>query len=86
MVLAQADLQGSAAGQLGRLQGWPAAEQITKNDRIFVLKPLERLREIVFQGARETIGDPHLVSNHALAVCNELCQGTHDGALGIEGL
>src|SRR5207237_1301566 len=86
MVLAKEGLQGSAAGQLGSLQGWPAAEKITKNDRVFVLKPLERLREIVFQGARETIGDPHVVSNHAPAVFNGVGQGTHAGALWIERL
>jgi len=86
MVLANEGLQGRAAGQLGSLQGWPAAENITKHDRVFVLQPLERLRERVFQGAREPMGDPPCVSNHAPAVCNELCQGTHDGALWSEGL
>ena len=57
-----------------------------KNARVFVLKPLERLWEIVFQGAREPMGDPHFISHHAPAVFNELAQGTHGGALRMEGL
>src|SRR5215510_3557051 len=81
MVLAKEGLQERAAGQLSSLQSGPAAEKVTKNDRVFVLKPLEYLREIVFQGACETIGDPHFVSNHAPAVFNELGQSTHGGAL-----
>ena len=85
MVLAKEGLQGRAAGQLCGLQGGPAAEKVTKHDGVFVLKPLERLREIIFQGAREPIGDPHFVPHHAPAVFDELCQGTHGGALWVEG-
>ena len=83
--LANEGFQGRAAGTLGRLQGWPAAENVTKNDRVVVLKPLERMRAIVFQGARETSGEPHVVSHHAPAVFDEWCQGTPGGALRIEG-
>jgi hypothetical protein len=81
MVLPKAGLQGRAAGQLGSLQGWPAAEKVTKNDRGFVLNPLERLRARSFQGAGEPLGEPHGVPDHAPAVCNELGQGTQGGAL-----
>ena len=86
MVLAKEGLQGRAACQLGSLQGWPAAEKVTKDDGVFVLKPLEHLRAIVFQGAGEPMGDPHFVANHTPAVFNELCQSTHGGALRLEGL
>ena len=85
MVLAKEGLQGRAAGQLGSLQGWPAAEKVTKDAGVFVLKPVEHLREIVFQGAGESMGDPHCVANHTAAVFNELCQSTHGGALRLEG-
>src|SRR5262245_38212193 len=73
MVLAKEGLQGRAAGQLGSLQGGPATEKVTKDNGVFVLKPLEHLREIVFQSACEPISDSHFVSNHTPAVFNELC-------------
>ena len=84
-VLAKEGLQGRAAGQLGRLQGGPAAENVTNNDRVLVLQPLERLRDRVFQGARETMGAPHVVSNDAPAVVDAWCQTTPGGARRIEG-
>jgi len=86
MGLANAGLQGSAAGQWGSLQGWPAAENGTHNDRVCVLTPGSRLRDIVVQGARATSGEPHVVSTHAPAVVDEWCQGTPGGARRIAGL
>jgi hypothetical protein len=47
---------------------------------------LEHLREIIFQGTGETVGDPHFIADHAPAVFNELAQGTPGGALRMEGL
>ena len=48
VVLAQEGLQGRAARELHRFAGGPAAEKVTKQERVFVLKPLESLRERVF--------------------------------------
>jgi hypothetical protein len=58
MGLTQAGLQGRAAGQGGRLQGWPAAETVTTNARGLVLTPWERRRERVLQGPGEPLGAP----------------------------
>ena len=44
------------------------------------------MRKIVFQGTRETIGDPHSIVDHTAAVFDELFQGAHRGALRIERL
>jgi hypothetical protein len=42
--------------------------------------------EIVLQGTREAIGDPHFVTDDAPTVFDELFQGAHGGALRCEGL
>lgn len=86
MVLAKEGLQGRATRELHRFEGGPAAENVTKQQSVFVLKPLESLREIVFQGARETVGEPHFVPDHASTVFDELFQGAHGRALWGEGL
>src|SRR2546428_607124 len=84
MVVAEEGLKGRAARELGSFESGPAAEEVAKKERVFVLKPLQRMREIVFQGAREPIGKPHFVADHAATMFDELCEGTHGGALRIE--
>jgi hypothetical protein len=85
MVLAQEGLPGSAAGQVGRLQGWPAAANVTKDDGVLVRKPLEPLRASVLQGAGEPLGAAHCVANHAPAVFDAWGQSTPGGALRLAG-
>lgn len=49
----------------GRLQGWPAAQEVTEDRRVFVLKPLEDLRKIALKGAGEAVRDPDLIADQA---------------------
>ena len=44
------------------------------------------MREIVLQGAREAVGDPHFVVDHTAAVFDELVERAHGGALRLERL
>src|SRR5512132_2477099 len=86
VVLAKEGRQGRATRELHRFAGGPAAENVTTPQGVFVLKPLESLRDIVFQGARETVGEPHFVPDHASTVFDEWCQGAQGRALWGEGL
>ena len=81
MVVAEEGLQGGAAGELRGCEGGPAAQKVTKDVGIFVLKPLQHVREIVFQGTGQAVGHPDFVADHATAVFDELRQGAHGGAL-----
>ncbi len=86
MVVAKEGLQGGSPGKLCRFQGGPAAQKVTEKVRVFVLKPLQHLREIVLQGTGEAIGDPHFISDHAATVFDELFEGAHGRTLRLERL
>ena len=49
------------------------------------MQPLSDVWDVVFQNASETIGEAHFIADHAAARCDQLCEGTHLGALGGEG-
>src|SRR4029453_3762452 len=86
MVVAEEGLKGGAARELGRFEGGPATEKVTENVGIFILKPLEHLREIVFQRTGEAVRNPHFIPDHAPTVCDELFEGAHGRALRSEWL
>jgi hypothetical protein len=46
---------------LGRFEGRPAAQKVTEQGGIFVLKPLQHLRERVFQSTGEAVGNPYFI-------------------------
>ena len=68
-------LQGGAPGALGGFQGRPAAEEVAKDCRLFVLQPLEDVGEGVFERTRHAMRQPDCVAAKALAVCHALRQG-----------
>jgi hypothetical protein len=86
VVVAEEGLKGRAPCELCRFEGRPATQKVTKDRGVFILKPLQHVRKIIFQGTRETIGDPHAVVDHTAAVFDALCQGAHRGALWLERL
>ena len=63
----------------------PAAEEVAKDRRIFLRKPLQDLGKVVFEGTGQAIGQTDFVADQAPAVFDELRQGAHGGALGAEG-
>jgi hypothetical protein len=85
VVLAKAGLQGRATRAWPRFEGGPAPEKGTNQQSVLVLKPWESRRERVFQGARETGGEPHVVPDHASTVCDAWFQGAPGRALWGEG-
>ena len=86
VVVAEEGFQRGAPGELHRFEGRPAAQKVTEDVGVFVLEPLEHLREIVLQGAREAVGESYFISDHAAAAFDELVERTHRGALRLEGL
>jgi hypothetical protein len=83
---AEEALQGRAARELGSFQGWPWGEKGAEQQGVFVLKPLQDVREVVFQGTREAMGEAHCVADHTAAMCDALRTGMHRRALGVQGL
>ena len=77
-------LKGGATRELGGFEGWPAAQEVTKDRRIFLLKPLQDVREGVCEGTGQAVGATHVVADQAPAVFHEWRQGAHGGALGGE--
>jgi len=77
--------QSGVACELHGFEGGPAAEEVAKDRRIFVLQPLQDVRAGVFEGTGQAGGETHCVADQAPAVCDELRQGAHGGALGAEG-
>ena len=78
-------LQGGATRESYGFQGRPAAEEVAKDHRIFVLKPLQDVGEGVFERTRQAIRQPDFVADEAPAVCDELRQGAQRGALRDKG-
>ena len=86
MVVAEEGFQGGPARELRGFEGGPATENVTKDEGVFLLKPLQHLRERVLQGTGETMGDAHCISDHAATVFDELFEGAHGRTLRLEWL
>jgi hypothetical protein len=49
------------------------------------VEPLEDVREVVLQGPGKAIREAHFVADQTAAMFDTLFEGTHRGALGLEG-
>ena len=78
-------LKGGATCELGGFEGRPAAQEVTKDRRIFLLKPLQDVWEVVFEGTGQAVGETDCVADQSPTVFDALRQGAHGGALGAEG-
>jgi len=76
--------QSGAACELGRFEGGPAAEEVAKDRGIFLGKPLQNLWKVVFKRTGQAVGQTDFVADQATAMLDELRQGAHGGALGVE--
>jgi hypothetical protein len=76
--------QSGAACELGRFEGGPAAEEVAKDRGIFLGKPLQNLWKGVFERTGQAVGQTDFVADQATAMLDELRQGAHGGALGVE--
>jgi hypothetical protein len=86
MMGAEEALEGGAARQLGGFEGRPLGEEIAEDGGVFVVEPLEDVREVVLQGTGKAIREAHFVAHEAAAMFDEVLEGTHVGALGVEGV
>ena len=77
-------LKGGAPRELGGFEGGPAAEEVAKDGGVFLLKPLQDMGEVVFEGTGQAIRATDFVADQAPTVFDELCQGAHRRALGGE--
>jgi len=78
--------QGGAARALRGLKGRPAAEDVAQDRRIFLGKPLQDLWKGVLEGPGQAVRRTDCVPDETPTVCDEWCEGTHGGALGLQGL
>jgi hypothetical protein len=86
MMVAEEAFQGGEPGELHGFEGGPLSQKVAEDDRVLVVKPLEDVREVVFQGPGEAIGEAHFVANEAAPMVDEWLKGAHFGALRGEGL
>jgi hypothetical protein len=78
--------QGGAARPLRGCARGPAAEAVTQARRLCVGKPWQDLWTVVVAGTGQASCTTDFVPDQAPAVCDELGEGPHGGALGLEGL
>jgi hypothetical protein len=81
---AEKGLKRGAAREVGRFEGGPATQKGTEKVGIFLLKPVEHLRERVFQCPGEAVRHAHGIPDHAPTMGDELCAGAHGKALRLE--
>jgi hypothetical protein len=78
-------LAGRAARELNGVAGRPWGEDVAAAGGVVVVEPLEDRRAGVFQGTGEASGETSVVADPTTAMCDEWCEGTYGGALGVEG-
>jgi hypothetical protein len=86
VVGAEEVLQGGAACKLGGFEGRPLGEEVTEERSVFVVKPWQGVREVIFQRSGEAVGQAHCVADQTAAMFDEWLERTHPGALGDERL
>jgi hypothetical protein len=86
MMLTEEGCEGGATGELYRLEGRPATQEVAENRGGFLLEPLQHMRERGLEGTGQAVGDPDFVTDHATTVFDELGEGAHRGALRMERL
>jgi hypothetical protein len=79
-------LEGGAARQLGGLEGRPVGEEVAEEGGGLVVEPGEDMRAVVRQGTGQAIREAHVVADQTAAMFDQWFEGTHRGALGLEGL
>lgn len=79
-------VESRTAHELRRLERRPATQEVAEDRRVFLLKPVQHVRERVLEGPGQAVGDPACIADHAAPVCDELCEGAHRGALRLERL
>ena len=77
-------LERGAPRELCGLEGGPVGEDIAEDGGVVVVEPWEDVREVVLQGPGTASGEAHGVAHEAAAMCAEVLEGTHLGALGGE--
>src|SRR5262245_21879653 len=86
MMVPEKAFEGGATGELHRLPGWPAPQEVAQDRGIFVLKPVQHVWERVLERTGQALGHPAFVAHHAAAVFDELGERTHRCALRREGV
>ena len=61
-------------------------QKVAEDDGVLVVEPLQDVGEVVLQGTGKASREAHVVADQAAAMFDKLFEGTHRGALGLEGL
>jgi hypothetical protein len=71
VVFAEESRQAGFACPLGMLECGPAGEEVTEDQRVLVLEPLQALGEILLERIGEPIREAHLVSHQGAALLHQ---------------
>ena len=77
-------LKRGASREVRRVARRPVPEEVAKDPRLFLLKPLQDVGKVVFEGTGQAVGETPCVTDQAPAVCDELRSGAPRRALGGE--
>src|SRR5215475_14545693 len=61
VMIPEEGFEGRTASELHCLESWPATQEVAEDCGVFVLKPMQHVREIVLEGTGEAVGEPHFV-------------------------
>jgi hypothetical protein len=84
MVVTEETLQGGATCALCGCEGGPAVQDVAKERRIFLVTPVQDMREGVFERPGQAIREADGVDDQSVAVLDEWREGAPGGALGRE--
>src|SRR5215475_2932163 len=68
------------------LEAGPALQEVAEEQRVTVLEPVQRLREVVLERAAQAVGDAGLVANEIAPLLDQRGQGSHWRALRFKRL
>jgi hypothetical protein len=84
VVVMEAARQGGAACEWHGFAGRPAAQDVAKEHRLFLVKPLQDMGKIVFERPGQAIRETDCVANEVPTGLDKVRQGAHRGAVGGE--
>jgi hypothetical protein len=86
VMAAEEAFQGGATGELPGFARGPLRQKVAGDDRVLVVKPLEDVREVVFQGTGEAMGEAPFAAHEAAPMVDEWLKGTPCGTLRGKGV
>src|SRR5262249_21705189 len=86
MMIPEEGVEGGTAGELHRLEGGPATQEVAEDTGIFLLKPVQHVRAGVLEGTGQTVRHAHRIADEAAAGLDAWFKRTQLWALRLERL